>query len=407
MKTLRADHLFLHPPAPFLPRRKGSPHSCQGRFPSSIGGWARGGGKIKILVALSGGVDSSVAACLLKAQGHDVVGVHLRLWQDPSAPALAKILPSKCCTLQSLHRVKAVARSLALPLHIIDLSKEFKRSVVDPFVNDYRRGLTPNPCVLCNPHFKFRHLLLLAKKYSCDAVATGHYARTAVRKRSGKRVHILLEARDHSKDQSYYLYRLSQEQMKNILFPLGDLLKTEVYALAKKFKIPLERTSYRESQNLCFFPEKDTGPFLHRSIKTAPGMIFDREGKVLGRHEGLPFYTVGQRRGLLIGGLKIPLYIVRKDQRRNALIVAPRGDVLTSSIPLRDCTWINGKAPKSHPAVEARIRSLGNRHRGTVAVHGTSAVFTLKKPIEPVAPGQSVMLYRGKEVLGGGMAKEA
>ncbi|MDD5026282.1 MAG: tRNA 2-thiouridine(34) synthase MnmA [Candidatus Peribacteraceae bacterium] len=360
-----------------------------------------------MLVALSGGVDSSVVACLLKAHGHDVVGVHLSLWQDPRAPACAKILPSKCCTAQALHRAKSVARLLGIPFHIVSLKREFKRVVVDPFVAAYARGITPNPCVLCNPTFKFAHLLKLAKKWKCDKIATGHYARLKEKTDArGRKYTALLVANDSRKDQSYYLYRLSDSERLHSLFPLGTLKKSAVYVLAKKWKIPLDRANYRESQNLCFFPEKDALPFLRRYVRgNHSGPIKTREGKTVGMHAGLPFYTIGQRRGLRIGGLTIPLYVVAKHSRHNVLVVAPRGELRSDSITITQLHWI-GPAPAERRKIplDVRIRSLGERIGGTLVRTGKRAIFHFaKSTFDGIAPGQSAVLYRREEIVGGGI----
>jgi tRNA-uridine 2-sulfurtransferase len=291
---------------------------------------------MKILVALSGGIDSSVVAHLLKAQGHDLVAVRFLLWSDPLAPALAQILPTKCCTTQNAARAKAVAERLGIPYHIVDLTDEFKRAVVDPFLEEHRRGTTPNPCIGCNRKIKFGRLLELLEEYQCERLATGHYARIAMQQcamcdvanRQSPIVqspivrHLLLEALDATKDQSYYLYGLSQEQLARVLFPLGTMRKAEVYAFARAFGVPFDDVSYRESQDLCFFPEKTPEAFLRRHLGSAlrSGPIVRRDGAEVGTHEGLPLYTVGQRRGLRIGGLRVPLEVVEKDPSRNTLV---------------------------------------------------------------------------------------
>jgi tRNA-specific 2-thiouridylase len=215
---------------------------------------------------MSGGIDSSVVAHLLREQGHDVLGVRFNLWTDPLAPALAQLLPTKCCTTQNIARASNVAKQLGIPLRIIDLEQEFKETVVDPFLDDHRRGITPNPCIGCNRNIKFGKLLTLAQELGCDKLATGHYARTATEKMTnGTERMVLLESIDKKKDQSYYLYGLTQEQLKFVHFPLGSMLKSEVYGLARHFGVPLP-DSYRESQDLCFFPEKTPDEFLKRHL---------------------------------------------------------------------------------------------------------------------------------------------
>src|SRR3989338_2174563 len=285
---------------------------------------------MRILVALSGGIDSSTVAHLLSEQGHELIGVRFTLWTDPLAPALAEILPSKCCNAQTASRTQYVAKKLKIPLHIIDLQDEFKKSVVDPFLDGYRKGLTPNPCIGCNKTIKFGKLIELMKEFGCEKLATGHYARVAVeRMPDGSDQHVLLEAVDQKKDQSYYLYGLNQDQLSSVMFPLGAMQKSEVYTLAKHFEVPFDEY-YQESQDLCFFPEKSPEEFLKRHVKESitPGEIIRHDGTIVGEHEGLPLYTIGQRHGLGIGGLKIPLEVVAKDSERNRLIVEEKGKSL-------------------------------------------------------------------------------
>ena len=365
---------------------------------------------LRILLAMSGGIDSSVVAHLLREQGHDVLGVRFNLWTDPLAPALAQVLPTKCCTTQNISRASNVAKKLGIPLRIINLEQEFKETVVDPFLEGHRRGVTPNPCIGCNRTIKFGKLLALAKELGCDKLATGHYARAASEKMSdGSERMVLLESVDKKKDQSYYLYGLTQEQLKSVYFPIGSMLKTEVYGLAEHFGIPLP-DSYRESQDLCFFPEKTPEEFLKRHLKSSmsPGEITRQNGVVVGTHEGLPLYTVGQRRGLGIGGLKVPLEVVEKDTVTNRLIVADRGSVKTDTVKLTDIRFV-AWAPESGTPLpfECRIRSLSPKKRGELTLSSSGGVFRFSSPQSPQAPGQSLVLYRGEEVIGGGVMERA
>jgi tRNA-specific 2-thiouridylase len=361
---------------------------------------------MKILLAMSGGVDSSVVAHLLREQGHDIIGVRFTLWTDPLAPAIAKILPSKCCTTQNISRAAAVAKKLKIPLHVIDLEKEFKETVVDPYLKAHLQGLTPNPCIGCNRTIKFGKLLNMAKELGCDGLATGHYARTAHEKLAdGSERMVLLEASDQSKDQSYYLYGLTQQQLKSVFFPLGNMMKTEVYTLAKHFDVPLPE-SYRESQDLCFFPEKTPEAFLKRHLAASlkPGDIIRRDGTLVGTHNGLPLYTIGQRRGLRIGGLKIPLEVVEKNVAENRLIVADKGFETANSVQLHDVHFISWSPKNETPTVfECRVRSISARKNGLLIKHADTADFQFDTPMSRQAPGQSLVLYRGQEVIGGGV----
>ncbi|TSC78934.1 MAG: tRNA-specific 2-thiouridylase [Candidatus Peregrinibacteria bacterium Gr01-1014_25] len=364
---------------------------------------------MKILLALSGGIDSSVVAHLLREQGHELVAVRFTLWSDPLAPAFAQVLPSKCCTTQNAARAKAVATALDIPYRILDLAAEFKTNVVDPYLEAHRNGRTPNPCIGCNRTMKFGKLLEVADAMGCDRIATGHYARLA-RERlpdGGERT-LLLEAVDSAKDQSYYLYGLTQEQLQRIVFPLGAMRKSEVFTLAGRYGIPFERETYRESQDLCFFPEKTPEAFLRRHLAAAlvPGSIVRRDGTVLGTHEGLPLYTPGQRRGVGVGGQPIPLEVVEKDLVQNRLIVAPCGDEQHASVRLSVLQWVSWMPQENvDEPFACRTRSLGARLHGHLRFRGTQGTFTFAKPQPPAAPGQSLVLYRGEEIIGGGVVE--
>lgn len=355
---------------------------------------------------MSGGIDSSVVAHLLKEQGHEVIGVRFNLWVDPLAPILAQLLPTKCCTTQNISRASTVAKKLEIPLHIVNLENEFKEKVVDPFLESHKRGLTPNPCIGCNRTIKFGKLLTIARELGCEKLATGHYARTATERLSdGSERYLLLEAADKRKDQSYYLYGLTQEQLRSVHFPLGTMTKPEVYALATHFSIPYS-DAYRESQDLCFFPEKTPAEFLKRHLRDSisPGAIVRRDGTVVGTHEGLPLYTLGQRRGLGVGGLKVPLEVVEKDVSGNRLIVADRGSEERTKARLSDLRFVSWKPTEDIPLpFECRTRSLSTRKPGQLIVREDTAVFRFDVPQSPVAAGQSLVLYRGEEVVGGGV----
>ncbi len=361
---------------------------------------------MRILLAMSGGIDSSVVAHMLARQGHDIVGVRFTLWSDPLAPPLAQILPSKCCNTQTASRAKTVAADLKIPLHIIDLEQEFKESVVDPFLEGYRQGLTPNPCIGCNRSIKFGKLIELADRFGCDKLATGHYARIALeRLPDGSGRHILLEAIDATKDQSYYLYGVEQSALSRVLFPLGAMLKEDVYGLAKQYGVPLP-DGYKESQDLCFFPEKQPQEFLKRHLRDAlqPGPIVRRDGVVVGTHEGLPLYTIGQRRGLKIGGLKVPLEVVAKTPASNSLIVSSKGSEMTSEVRLHSMHFLSWSPDANVPVTfQYRNRSLCPKKHGTLTFSGNQGTFRFDTPEPPQAPGQSIVLYRGEEVVGGGV----
>lgn len=359
-----------------------------------------------MLVALSGGIDSSTVAHMLHAQGHELIGARFTLWSDPLAPALAQILPSKCCNAQTAARAKSVAKTLNIPYHLIDLEEDFKREVVDPFLEGYRKGITPNPCIRCNRTIKFGKLIDAMNMFGCERIATGHYARVARERLPNSSMRsILLQAIDQQKDQSYYLYGLTQEQLSTALFPLGNMQKSEVFALARSFNIPFDE-KYKESQDLCFFPEKAPHEFLKRYLDDAitPGRIVRRNGTVVGTHQGLPLYTIGQRRGLGIGGLAIPLEVVGKNAECNELIVSEQGSEKLGYVELSDVRFVSWK-PEEDTDVpfECRVRSHSPRMHGILRYSGNLGRFHFSIPQPPQASGQSLVLYRGEEVVGGGV----
>jgi tRNA-specific 2-thiouridylase len=267
-------------------------------------------------------------------------------------------------------------------------------------------GLTPNPCVLCNRTFKFAHLLSLAKQLNCDRIATGHYARIARRRdQNGQLVFALLEAEDRGKDQSYFLYRLTQRELSRSLFPLGRLLKSQVYTLAKRFSVPLDHRSYRESQDLCFFPEKSPDAFLRRYITNAkPGPIKLLDGTVIGQHKGLPFSTIGQRRGLPISGQRRPLYVVRKEQKSCTIFMAPARAGREKVASVTSLSFTHRPPPEKRSVrFSARIRSRSPKMRGAFVRRGRTGRFTFDRAVSHLTPGQSLVLYRGREIVGGGI----
>jgi tRNA-specific 2-thiouridylase len=242
-------------------------------------------------------------------------------------------------------------------------------------------------------------------EYGCERLATGHYARVAREELSdGTSRMLLLETVDQSKDQSYYMYGLTQEQLSSVLFPLEGMYKNNMYALAQQFNVPFDNETYRESQDLCFFPEKTPEAFFRRYLGDAlvPGNIVRRDGTVVGTHEGLPLYTVGQRRGLGIGGLKIPLEVVAKNANDNTLIVNEKGSEQTQTVELQDLRFVSWK-PENNAPFEVRVRSLSTRLKGTLSYEGNRGRFTFENTVSPQAPGQSLVLYRGEEVVGGGV----
>ncbi|MCF7844529.1 MAG: tRNA 2-thiouridine(34) synthase MnmA [Kiritimatiellales bacterium] len=358
---------------------------------------------MKVLLAMSGGIDSSVIAYLLKEQGHDLVGVRFALWSDPLAPAEAQLLSNKCCDAQTGARAKYIADDLDFPLHNIDLSETFKREVVDYYLDGCKQGVTPNPCIQCNKHIRFKALLDLMDDFECEKLATGHYAR--IEKESKTDRYKLLEGIDQTKEQSYFLYGLAQDELARTIFPLGSMLKEDVYELAKKYNIPLDEKTYRESQNLCFFPEKTPKEFLKRYLSKTmkTGKIVKRDGTVIGEHKGLPLYTIGQRR-IGVGGLSETLEVVDKNPESNELIVAQAEGEKLNKIVVQDLHWISQAPPENEEIpFDARTRSLSKKEGGKFKYKGNTGTFVFKEPRDPLSPGQSLVLYKGEEVIGGGI----
>jgi len=321
----------------------------------------------KVIVALSGGVDSAVAAALLKKQGYQVAGVFLKLWPSFNEK-----------------QAQRVAKKLGIEFRVLNLRKEFKKKVVDYFLKNYKLGLTPNPCVVCNKEIKFG---LLFKEIKADYIATGHYARF----QRGK----LLMAKDKNKDQSYFLWKLNQKILRRALFPIGDYAKSEVRKLARKFKLPV--LDVPESQEICFI-QTNIADFLKKYLKTKSGRIVDREGRVLGEHQGLWFYTIGERKGIGIAGG--PYYVLDKDVKKNILVVTKNeNDLYKKALIVKNINWISGKCPRFPLKIKAKIRY---RHNPAPAVIQRNRII-FDKPQRAITPGQSVVFYRGQELLGGGI----
>ena len=346
----------------------------------------------KIIIAMSGGIDSSVVAALIKERGMEAIGIFMRLYPNSLRGSEKK--------------AQKVAEVLGIPFYVLNLEKEFKKKVIDYFLKEYKKGRTPNPCVVCNKEIKFGLLLKQAKKMGGDFLATGHYVRKSkIKNQKSKVTYKLLRGIDREKDQSYFLWQLDQNRLKHILFPLGDYTKKEVRNLANGFKLSISESS--ESQEICFI--KDTcNDFLAQHIKQKPGpiveQVHDGVKKIIGEHNGLWFYTVGQRKGIKLPGG--PFYVLDKNLKKNLLIVSKnKKDLEKKELIAENVNWISGNKPKLPLEIKAKIRYRHKLASATIyrKIRDTKYKILFKRPQRSITPGQSVVFYQGAELLGGGI----
>ncbi|MBX3745970.1 MAG: tRNA 2-thiouridine(34) synthase MnmA [Verrucomicrobiae bacterium] len=354
-------------------------------------------GTRRVVVGMSGGVDSSAAAALLLKEGYEVVGITLKLWpQDCVSRA-----EDKCCGPQAVTDARAVAHRLGIPFYLVDEADEFQQQVIGYFAEEYRAGRTPNPCVMCNEKLKFGTLIRRARQLGAEWVATGHYARVEHGAGEGGR-HLLRKGRDPRKDQSYFLFSLRQEQLARTLFPLGELTKSDTRDVARSSA--LKTAEKEESMEICFVPDNDYGRFLEqaRLVERHRGDIVDLHGRVLGQHDGIEFFTIGQRRGLGIAAAQ-PLYVVELDAARNRVVVGDAGALERDEFVVERCNWIPFEGPPETVTATVKIRY---NHPGTAATlepraDGTATV-RLAEPQRAITPGQACVFYQDDLVLGGG-----
>lgn len=353
----------------------------------------------KVIVAMSGGVDSSVAAVRLQEQGHEVLGVTMKLLDLPESLAEERT----CCSLEAVRRAQAVCHRLEIPHYTLNFVGVFVQEVIGPFVAQYRTGGTPNPCLRCNMVVKWGELLRRARGLGCEYLATGHYTRLEQR---GERW-CLRRGADRDKDQSYALYGLSQEALAHTLLPLGEMTKQQVRELAAELELPTAET--RESQDICFIPAGDYRAFLRDKIPFEPGPIVDVQGRAVGEHEGLPAYTVGQRRGLGLGGGE-PLFVLALDVANNRLVVGPRVALPRREAIIEDLNWVCQEPllPGESLATEVELRYRGEPIQAEITVqNGGRAHLRLAVHSQAVTPGQAAVFYDRDRLLGGGIiAKE-
>ncbi|MDD5687154.1 MAG: tRNA 2-thiouridine(34) synthase MnmA [Elusimicrobia bacterium] len=353
--------------------------------------------KKKVLMLMSGGVDSSLAAYILKKEGYEVIGCTMRLFLCKNNTS-----GKQCCSPDDINVARLTAQQLGIKHYVIDKTDIFNKHVIDNFISEYFKGRTPNPCIVCNLKIKFDFMLRFAKGLGCDFLATGHYAK--IEKTNAG--YLLKKGIDNMKDQSYFLYGLTQKNLPHILFPLGDYKKTEIRKMAKELNLKV--ADKKESQEICFVEGADYRGFLKTQInadKIKTGNFIDTSGKILGIHKGLPFYTIGQRHGL---GLSVgyPIFVTKIDTVKNEITVGKKEDLLGKEFSLEDVSWTTHKPKKFPIAAKVRIRYKNKESKAKIFLDGRDVNVEFSLPQMSITPGQSAVFYKKDMVLGGGLIKK-
>jgi len=365
---------------------------------------------MKIAVAMSGGVDSSAAAAILQEQGHELVGFTMQLWDQRrgiNVDENGDPLPSRCCSLDDVYDARRVAEELCFPFYVLNLERDFERDVVQPFVSSYLNGETPIPCVSCNSRLKFASLDRLALSLGCEKVATGHYARVEFDALNNR--YKLLRGQNEQKDQSYFLWELTQAQLSRAMFPLGEMSKPEARDAARKHGLN-GVSEKKESQEICFVPDGNYSGFIDRYLEAenaterlpGAGEIVDTNGRVIGRHDGIHRYTIGQRRGMGIANERA-LYVISIDADNNRVTAGPAEDLLSSEFTVAQVNWIAFDDPQEPVRAEVRVRYRHTAAPATITpLENGRARIKFDEAQRAITPGQASVFYRGDEVIGGG-----
>lgn len=358
--------------------------------------------KGKVVVGMSGGVDSSVAAYLLKKQGYDIIGVTMQIWQDEDRCEIEDA--GGCCGLSAVDDARKVANQLDIPYYVLNFKKEFKKNVIDYFISEYSKGLTPNPCIACNKYVKWETMLNRALALGADFIATGHYARIVIHPKTKR--YTIKTANTNFKDQTYALYNLTQKQLQHSLMPIGDYEKSEIREIAKK--IGLSVANKPDSQDICFVPDGDYAKFIEENsnLKCKSGNFIDKTGKILGKHKGIYNYTVGQRKGLGLA-FGTPMYVSEIRAKSNEVVLSTNDDLFKNKVIIKDFNCM------SIEEIKGEIQALGKLRYSQVQspckikkINDNLVEATFEQPQRAVTPGQAAVFYDGEYVLGGGVIVE-